>query len=101
MPVVLLANLDISIGLVNGAQGVIQRFVPYDPATMPRVLEHGGKHSGPALIGAYAQYRESQIHEFIKNAECAEEKEWPDVQFSNGVRRVIYADCSINEYGDE
>jgi ATP-dependent DNA helicase PIF1 len=94
MAVVLLANLNIKAGLVNGAQGVIQGFKPYLPEKMPKA---GNQAGGRALVGEYAAYREEQIQEFIEQAEF---KEWPEVRFNNGLCCVIQAYCTVNEYGD-
>jgi ATP-dependent DNA helicase PIF1 len=108
MVVVLLVNLDIAAGLVNGSQGNIQGFEDYDPLNLPRAMEDGRKGStvskdGVALSptstlsGDHAALREYQIKDFALSGP----KEWPIVQFNNGVRRTIYADCTVNELGDE
>ena len=110
MLVVLLHNLDIAAGLVNGSQGTIQGFEPYDKNKMPKATENARKGRGreleldtavlgvPVLGGDYAGMRETQIKEFILQAE---HKAWPIVTFLNGVKRTIYADCTVNEQGDE
>lgn len=108
MAVILLANIDVQSGLVNGAQGTIQGFKPYVPEMMPRAMERGpdgkqraGKNaaagSGRWLVGDYAELRESHIREFINQAE---QKEWPEVRFTNGQLVVIHADCVVTELGD-
>jgi ATP-dependent DNA helicase PIF1 len=89
MAVVLLANLNIKVGLVNGAQGVIQGFEKYNPDKMPK--------AGIEFMGQYSGYREEEVQSFIDQAEC---KEWPVVRFNNGLCRTIFADCTVNEYGD-
>jgi ATP-dependent DNA helicase PIF1 len=110
MLVVLLHNLDIAAGLVNGSQGTIQGFEPYDKNKMPKATENARKGRGreleldtailgvPVLGGDYAGLRETQIKEYILQAE---HKAWPIVTFLNGVKRTIYADCTVNEQGDE
>lgn len=108
MLVVLLHNLDLSMGLVNGSQGTIQGFEDYDPTKMPKatgktinkIKERDGDppHTGPTLGGDYATFREQQMKEFIQKAEF---KKWPIVTFLNGVTRTIYADCTVNELGDK
>jgi ATP-dependent DNA helicase PIF1 len=110
MLVVLLHNLDIAAGLVNGSQGTIQGFEPYDKKKMPKATENARKGRGreleldtavlgvPVLAGDYAGMRETQINEFILQAD---HKAWPIVTFLNGVKRTIYADCTVNEQGDE
>ncbi|KAK8007209.1 hypothetical protein PG989_001199 [Apiospora arundinis] len=44
--------------------------------------------------------KESEIKSHIEGP-GAEFKVWPVVKFHNGIRRVIHAECSINELGDE
>ena len=78
MQVVLLVNLDIENGLVNGSQGEIVGFQPCDPTTMPRV----------ATRGKYGDIQQVEIQKFIKKAEY---KAWAVVQFYNGKRKAIYA----------
>jgi ATP-dependent DNA helicase PIF1 len=108
MLVVLLVNLDIKAGLVNGSQGTIQGFEKYDPQNMPKASTNsrGGRErepdsiigNVPSLAGDHAQFREEQIKEYIKHAGT---RQWPIVQFLNGPKRTIYADCTVNELGDE
>lgn len=102
MLVVLLHNLDIGAGLVNGSQGTIQGFEDYDPSKMPKASgkarESDATQLGPSLVGDFAAFRELQLKEFIKQAEF---KKWPIVTFLNGVTRTIYADCTVNELGDK
>ena len=85
MLVVLLVNLDIKCGLVNGSQGVVVDFEEHNPNNMPKQM---GDHAGR---------KEDLIGDFIGRAA---EKKWPVVRFHNGVQRAIYAECSVNELGD-
>lgn len=106
MLVILLVNLNIEEGLVNGSQGVIVGWEAYDKAKMPKAanradsLGGGGKApvSANALTGEYAGLREANINTFIRQAA---KKEWPVVRFDNGLTKTIFADCVINELGDE
>lgn len=127
MLVVLLVNLDIANGLVNGSQGRVIGFEPYAESKLPTaaVFEGnsfslssrggGGKQSrrgreaspepSQAMVqgelrGEYAVLRARQIKDFIEQS-CNTEKRWPIVEFDNGIRRTIYADCQVNELGDE
>ncbi|KAK8036896.1 5'-3' DNA helicase [Apiospora phragmitis] len=88
MLVVLLTNLDLRLGLCNGSQGIICGFVTYE------------KDKLPAVYGEYVHVKESGIKSYIEGP-GAESKVWPVVRFHNGIRRVIHAECSINELGDE
>lgn len=126
MLVVLLVNLDITNGLVNGSQGRVIGFEPYAESKLPKaaVFEggnfnssrgggskkgRGGRAASPEpsqatvqgeLRGEYAVLREGQIKDFILQP-CNTEKRWPIVEFDNGIRHTIYADCQVNELGDE
>ncbi|KAK8125029.1 aaa ATPase [Apiospora kogelbergensis] len=88
MLVVLLTNLNLRLGLCNGSQGIICGFVTYE------------KDKLPAVYGEHAHVKESEIKSYIEGP-SAESKVWPVVRFHNGIRRVIHAECSINELGDE
>lgn len=132
MLVVLLVNLDISAGLVNGSQGKIVHFEPFDPAKLPKAsvsrdtggsssrsrsgfsssqrsrgrrdrdgsMEPQGSYEKGELRGEYATFRETQIREFMQQ-DRNRYKAWPVVEFDNGLRRTIFADCQVNELGDE
>ncbi|KAF2747508.1 hypothetical protein M011DRAFT_45920 [Sporormia fimetaria CBS 119925] len=91
MAVILLANLDVRSGLVNGAQGTIIGFKKHSATSLSSKVD--GKSQGD-----YADYKDEQIRRY---AEQAGSPLWPEVEFSNGVRCVIHPDCSINEYGYE
>lgn len=128
MLVVLLTNLDIEGGLVNGSQGKIIGWERHADKNLPVAFSNlrnqprkrardssptgrGGGKGGtslsseslagggpPVLSGDYAEYREEQIKAFIKRQQV---QEWPIVQFANNVRRTIFAECRVNELGDE
>lgn len=109
MRVVLLVNLDLDAGLVNGSQGEIVGWEKYDPTKLPKSknsltnrirkdYEAGCSISMPVLSGEYTSHREYNIGIFIQKAA---RKEWPIVRFDNGLVRTIYADCTVNEVGDK
>lgn len=104
MLVVLLHNLDIGAGLVNGSQGTIQGFEDYDKNKMPKAATNRGRDNDtyqpgvPVLQGDHGAFREERLKEYVKQMKY---KAWPIVRFLNGVERTIYADCTVNELGDE
>lgn len=108
MLVVLLTNLDLEAGLCNGSQGVVCGFEDYDPKKMPMketTDARGRKKVEPQpgqrmLRGEHAAVQESEIKNFILS-ESAPVKKWPVVRFHNGIRRTVYAECSISQLGDE
>jgi len=104
MRVVLQANLDASGGLVNGSQGVITDFEPFDDKRLPRKLENNrndaamAMSTAPSTRGAHAKYFEEQIKIYGKHNT---RKPWPIVRFDNGVTKTIFADCTASELGNE
>jgi len=110
MRVVLQVNLSIDQGLVNGAQGVVVDWEPYDKDKLPKTEKKTPGNSrdkdGTAVMtftpnvinGEHAQYREARLKDFVKAYGL---KEWPIVEFDNGLRRTIYAECLVYEFGDD
>jgi len=100
MLVVLLVNLDLEAGLCNGSQGIICGFEPYSPETLPRARRN--KHDMPIneIRGDLAHLKAIQIKQFITDPTVVN-KVWPVVRFHNGLRKIIYAESSIAEIGDE
>ena len=104
MLVVLLANIDVNAGLVNGAQGTIVGFSRFDQQDTNPDGEEPDLPTSDYLdtlldfAGEYAAYREAQVKKFMRQAKDAE---WPIVRFLNGKKAIIYADCPVNEYGSE
>lgn len=90
---ILQANIEPSCGLVNGMQGSIIGFEPFDPKALPRAPDDdfGGELRGPD-----PDYAEEQIEEYAHQNGC---QPWPVVRFDNGRTRTIYADCAINRAG--
>jgi len=114
--VVLLANLDLKAGLCNGSQGRICGWEDYDPNMLPLCMQRdsgptsGKSKNAPApkqpqpgqriVRGDHGATQEREIKDFMES-ECAPVKKWPIVQFHNGLRRTVYAECSITEVGDK
>lgn len=92
MLVILLCNLSFPDGLVNGSQGKIIGFEPYDPEKEVVAKPENLLHLERIL------FQEAQIRAFISKAKS---QEWPIVQFTNGITRPIYAQCPINELGTD
>lgn len=86
--------------MVNGAQGTIIGFEPFDPKRLPRKANQDdfGASGTAHTRGAKARYYEEQIK--IYSNENGR-KSWPIVQFDNNLTRTIYADCTANELGQE
>jgi ATP-dependent DNA helicase PIF1 len=101
MRVVLQANLNIDQGLVNGSQGVVVGWETYDENRLPKADKSRGKRTEPpplnAILGEHAVYREKHVKAFIEKAQV---KEWPIIEFENGIRRTIFAECIVSELGD-
>jgi ATP-dependent DNA helicase PIF1 len=95
MRVVLQANLEPEAGLVNGSQGLIVGFEPFDPNRLPRAAE--GKDDPGDLRGTHAKYAQGQIKRY---ADSNRRQPWPIVEFDNGRTKTIYADCPCNELGN-
>lgn len=99
MLVILLVNLDLQKGLINGSQGTVVGFEKHDAANLPKApKKEKDSNLAPTIQGDYAQRKEEHVRRFIN---AAEHQQWPIVQFQNGEKRTIYADCTINELGDE
>lgn len=90
------ANVDPTVGLVNGAQGKIVEFEPYEEKNLPKALVK--KNETADLRGDHAVYRQKQIKSF---GEKNGRQPWPVVQFINGIKRTIFADCTVNIIGNE
>jgi ATP-dependent DNA helicase PIF1 len=90
-PVILQKNLDVQRGLVNGSQGVIQHFIPYDRYQQPR--ESGSEGSLLSYI------RRQRVMSFMRDQGCPS---LPVVKFNNlDAPEIVYPDCSILEKGYE
>jgi ATP-dependent DNA helicase PIF1 len=101
MRIVLQANLEPGMGLVNGSQGTIIGFEPFDDKRLPRKAENRNEAAKPGSTftrGGYAKYFEEQIKIYGKENK---RQPWPIVQFDNGLTRTIFADCTASELGNE
>lgn len=100
MLVILLANLDTPNKLTNGTAGKVVGWVDMSN-NLPCV--QGGEedketHRGQFIQGRYKHYKQDRIRDF-EYATPQAHKKWPVVQFSNGIKRVIFAQCLVQEVG--
>jgi ATP-dependent DNA helicase PIF1 len=97
--VILLVNLDLPSGLINGSQGVIVGWEDINEATLPLASDKDktGTSMRQLLFGDHAHIKEDSIKQFVKVAPI---KVWPIVKFDNGIKRAIMADCAVGELGD-
>ncbi|RYP04106.1 hypothetical protein DL765_010305 [Monosporascus sp. GIB2] len=96
MPVVLLSNISISSGLVNGSQGVVVNFADVDCGDLLLRMKK-------SKAGRRSDYVSKIIHdELFQYAKSAPPvMALPVVRFDNGVEKVIYPECSDHEFGNE
>ena len=87
MLVLLLINLDLQVGLVNGSQGRVIGF-----AEPPK-----RKDARPNPTIEYGMYKIARVEEFIARKSI---KRYPVVRFLNGQERTIYAEFQVEELGD-
>ncbi|KAI6798523.1 hypothetical protein KC332_g15937 [Hortaea werneckii] len=112
MRVMLLTNLDVERGLVNGSVGTVVDFKLHDEAELLRPSQSHDDHYHEAddrnerlvadstlMFGTSPiQFRREQIKGFIDESS---EAKWPIVKFDNGLTRCIHAICDIQKLGDD
>ena len=101
MQVVLLTDVDPANEMQLGAVGKVVDFVDMEDENMPRMRMSDADQPvlpGQLLSGAVGHYQAARIQEFRENLPEASRK-WPVVQFQNGIRRVIFADCQVTQLG--
>ena len=113
MRVILITNLDVEKGLVNGSQGEVVAFEPYNEANLPGSRSgfdqsdllpntQPGQPRTPDIQlrgGSNHVYRVERMRDFMATTNPS--VDLPVVQFDHGVRKTIYPDCSVTELGDE
>ncbi|KAI7201098.1 hypothetical protein KC316_g4032 [Hortaea werneckii] len=112
MRVMLLTNLEVEKGLVNGNVGTVIDFKRHDEAELPRPSQfhddqyHEADDRNERLVAdstlmfgtSPIQFRHEQIKRFIDESRDAV---WPIVRFDNGLTRCIHAICDIQKLGDD
>lgn len=113
MRVILITNIDVEHGLVNGSQGSIVGFKPYNESDLtierPSIDHtsanmhdrHERVERGSAQIRATAHHvhRLEQMKAFMTEANYG--VLLPVVQFDKGQKRTIYPDCNLTQLGDD
>lgn len=105
MQVILIHNLDIKAGLVNGTSGRVVGFEQMTLEKLPRAKK-GSKDAskiGEEVIShEHRYYVENRIREFYDQSEY---RLWPIVKFNTAggerIERTVYAHCSIAELGKD
>ncbi|KAF4503591.1 atp-dependent dna helicase pif1 [Fusarium agapanthi] len=93
--VMLKVNLDTEKGLVNGSQGIVVGWEPYDPDKLPNTKK-ATLFNIDVLAGHHADWRARKIREY---AERRRIRKWPIVRFNNGITRTIYPSIVVNTLG--
>lgn len=93
MPVILQKNISVEKGLVNGSQGVIDHFIPYDESQQPPDSSQEG--------GRQYQLRRGYVRDFMSAQRRRDNStSIPVVKFNNVSEPVaIWPDCSVSERG--
>ena len=95
--VILLVNLNIEAGLVNGAQGKVVGFQPYSQSGGAQPQDQPSSYL-PEILGEYKEVRQQRLGSFVRTRSV---KAWPIVKFNNGITQIIYAQCQLSELGLE
>lgn len=95
--VILLVNLNIKAGLVNGAQGKIVGFQPYSAAGGKDPQDQPSSYL-PEALGDYSKKRDEQVRKLVQFRKL---RAWPIVEFTGGNTQIIYPQCQLSELGSE
>ncbi|KAK4631884.1 ATP-dependent DNA helicase pfh1 [Fulvia fulva] len=112
MPVILLRNIDVKRGLVNGSQGRVVGFEGVEREEVHKWSAHiyQGESCAhvPSRGGEFASLYSDQIKEYVTTNSDPDDPDtaikWPRVLFENEARRVevvILPDCRLELYGNE
>lgn len=95
--VILLVNMNLEQGLVNGAQGKVVGFQRYSKDG-PADPQAPVSSFLPTAVGDYKEVRDRELKDFTKERKVTA---WPVVKFNNGITQIIYAQCQLSELGLE
>ena len=98
MLVLLLSNLSHGEGLVNGSIGTVLGFAKVDRNTPNTPGGPEETWADGATSGAHKGYQDARIKDF-KARDGESRCIWPLIQFKNGLKRIISANCMVHEHG--
>lgn len=110
MPVVLLTNIHKEHGLVNGSQGRLVGFRPYEVDKLPRAQRREDEESNLhqwIFYGDHGQYQEAEVLKFCERALASGKlapplkRFWPVVEYKNGKTCTIFPYCEVHEIGSD
>lgn len=120
MPVILLVNIDIKGGLVNGSQGIISGYKEMKSAGPYKTQNRRRRSRSYPIIGdQYLELKQKQIEYYMNSQTRRLQQEeaalggrqpqkraistgtrWPQVSFHNGRKITIPPVCIVNTVGD-
>ncbi|KAF7193163.1 ATP-dependent DNA helicase pif1 [Pseudocercospora fuligena] len=115
MRVILMVNIDIGKGLVNGSQGEIVAFLKHREEKLPKASnrpdssvrmsddkqERNATAGVQSLGGKYALLQYAQVKQFIAD-DKNHDKVWPIVKFDKVKKPIaVYANCRVRALGDD
>lgn len=98
MLVMHLVNSPDDSEIVNGSQGEVVGFLPYNPLAMNDNRTANVAQNVPSASGEHSGYRDLCVRKWIEKSRV---KKWPVVKFSNGITKVIYPTCEVQEMGNK
>ena len=96
MLVVLLVNRSLEEGLVNGSQGTVVGFQKHTDGMVPKPTLTAEQAQDPEEVRIHA-IKDQCLKKFVEDSQ---DLEWPVVRFFNGIERIVFAECTVNQLGD-
>jgi ATP-dependent DNA helicase PIF1 len=109
MLVILLVNLDLDAGLINGSQGKIIDWVDASDATFPIEFNRlagaaaaaaAAKKTHDSRPVAYGEHAAAKVASVRAFRDRTPSRKWPVVAFGNGMTLTVIPECSVSELGD-